>query len=48
MTKKDIINELQSYIEVLEFDIKHSDDQQSREVLGNVIVSLTEIINKSK
>lgn len=47
MTKKDLLNSLKEYIEVLKFD-KKSAKGETREVLTNVICSLKEIVLLNK
>ena len=47
MTKKDLLNSLKEYIEVLKFD-KKSAEGETKEVLTNVICSLKEIVLLNK
>lgn len=47
LTKKDLINELKNYVEVLNFDKKTCTTENEVQILNNVIVSLEEMIKKS-
>ena len=44
MSKKDLINELNAYIEVLQADSKRESNSEAKQVLDNVIYSLKEIV----
>ena len=45
--KQDLINSLNAYIEVLEFDKRASQDQTQAQILRNVIISLKDIIKRN-
>ena len=45
-SKKDLLGEINAYIEVLKDDIKIESDRQTKQVLKNVIYSLEEIVNQ--
>lgn len=45
-SKKDLLNEINAYIEVLKHDIKMENDRQAKQVLKNVVYSLEEIVNQ--
>lgn len=47
-SKKDLLGEINAYIEVLKHDIKIESDRQTKQVLKNVVYSLEEIVKNYK
>lgn len=47
-SKKDLLGEINAYIEVLKHDIKIESDRQTKQVLKNVVYSLEEIVRNYK